>query len=136
MAVVGALGVLAAVDAAGAGAGAAGAGAGFGAGGAAAALVAAPTVTIELIFSMVFFGTPALAKSATDVYRPSRNDLLRRGWSDAWQRYEVRLRRGVEVDDGRGRLRLSRLRGCGLAGEGRKRQRQHASRETTKVLFA
>ena len=71
-AVVGALGVLAAVDAAGAGAGAAGAGAGFGAGGAAAALVAAPTVTIELIFSMVFFGTPALARSATDVYgRPA-----------------------------------------------------------------
>src|SRR4029077_13794194 len=71
-AAVGALGVRAVVEAGGAGAGTTGAGAGFGAGGAAAVLVAPPTVTIELIFSIVFFGTPAFARSATDVYgRPA-----------------------------------------------------------------
>jgi len=51
---------------AGADAAGAEAGAGFAAGvtGAAAAGEAAPTVTIGVIFSMVFFGTPALLKSA------------------------------------------------------------------------
>src|SRR5262249_57356370 len=67
----GAAGVRALADGAGAGAGvAAGAGAGAGLDGAADA--AAPTVTSGVIFSIVFFGTPALARSATDVYgRPA-----------------------------------------------------------------
>ena len=49
-----------------AGAGAAATGAGLGAALAAGALDPAPTVTIDVILSIVLFGTPAFARSATD----------------------------------------------------------------------
>src|SRR5262245_12282360 len=49
-----------------------GTGVGFGSGTLAAAPDAAPAVTSGAIFSIVFFGTPALARSATDAYgRPA-----------------------------------------------------------------
>ena len=75
-AVAGALVVRTAAGAAGADAAAAEAGLGagwaVGAGWAAGARGAVPNVTIDVIFSIVFFGTPALARSAIDAYgRPA-----------------------------------------------------------------
>ena len=69
-AVAGALVVRTAAGAAGVDAAAAEAG--LGAGWAAGARGAVPNVTIDVIFSIVFFGTPALARSAIDAYgRPA-----------------------------------------------------------------